>query len=116
MATNYRYEGRVMDITAGTDLKSGELVIVGDIAAVCITDIDNTKKGSAAIENVWELDKEADPSGKELDQGKKVYWNATTGKVSNTPGSEPELPCIGIAYEDAASAATTCLIKINVGI
>ena len=116
MATNYRYEGKTMEITAGSDLSSGDLVIVEDIAAVCLVDIADTKTGAAAIEGVFELDKEADTSGKALDQGQKVYWDADEGEVNNAAGSDPALPCIGIAFEAADTEATTCLVKINVGI
>ena len=103
-----------MQITAAADLVSGALVIVGNTAAVCIHNIADTKTGTAAIEGVWELPKDAAAADKALAQGAKVYWNATTGKVEAAAGAG--LVAIGIAYEAALTNATTCLVKINVGI
>lgn len=115
MAKNLAYEGKHMVITAGADQNSGDLVIVEDIAAVCLVDIPNTAKGAAAIEGVWELAKETHATDKALAQGAKVFWNATEKRVEKLVG-DPAQPCIGIAFEAAASTADKCLVKINVAI
>ncbi|MFH1033593.1 MAG: capsid cement protein [Pseudomonadota bacterium] len=108
MATNFIQEGKRLTITAGAEIKSGDLVLVGSLAAVALADIALAAKGSAATEGAWEL------AGKDtavaIAQGEKVYRVTADGKLTNVSA---DASYIGIAWEAAAQAATTVMVKIN---
>jgi predicted RecA/RadA family phage recombinase len=108
MAGNFIREGKRLTITAGADLKSGDLVLVGNLATVALADIASGAKGSAATEGVWELANKNTTVA--ISQGQKVYRTTATGKLTNVA---TDADYVGIAWEAAAQAASTVKVKIN---
>ena len=100
------------------DVASGQLVTVGEVVGVAQVDIPIGATETLAMTGVYELPKDAGASGKEITQGASLYVDASgkltpTGTV--TEGSDTtNLTRAGVAWADAASAATKVLIKINV--
>jgi predicted RecA/RadA family phage recombinase len=109
MATNFIQQGNILQHTAGADIVSGDLVIIGVIAGVALTDIAEGASGSVQINGVFSLPK---ASGA-ITQGALVYWDDDPGQVTTT-ASENTL--IGVAASAAASGDATAEILLNVGL
>lgn len=116
MANNHEQPGRIIKATnaSGVDWASGDLVAVGDLAAVCLVDIPNGESGSVAIDEVFRVPK---LSTDDMAQGVTVYLDASNKHVtlSTDDGGDPAVDFIaaGKVTEAAAAATTTALLKLN---
>jgi predicted RecA/RadA family phage recombinase len=117
MAKNFIEEGKRIVVTQAAAVSSGDLVIVGALATVALTDVAAGESGAAAVEGVWELANKA--AGVTISQGDSLYWDADgdpqggdagTGCITNVAADT----YIGMAWADAASTDTTVKAKINV--
>ncbi|WP_421921599.1 capsid cement protein [Marinobacter salarius] len=116
MATNYSQKGEVIDFTNGTgsDIASGEVVVVGNLVGVAITDIADTEIGAVGIEGVWELPK---VSAAVIGAGETVNWDDSVSAFDDnqaTPATD-DLTGGCVAVAAAGNGDTTVLVKINVG-
>ena len=111
MAKNYIQEGKNIEYTATADIESGSIVVIGALIAIAISAIANTETGVVAVEGVWELPK----STGAMATGDSVYYDVSAQQIrkSGVPASGDIVNC-GIVVEDAQSADTTVLVKINV--
>jgi len=114
MATNYVQAGEVIDYTAGADISSGDVVAVGNLVGVAITDIASGDTGAVSVEGVWELPK---VSAAVIGAGETVNYdvsasafddNAATAATGDLTGG-----CVAVAA--AGNGDLTVLVKINVG-
>ena len=103
---NYIQEGEVWPFTATANVASGDLVAVGSVVGVAITDVANGASGLIQTEGVFEVGKETGA----ISQGDALYLKATTGKV--TTASEGNV-LVGYAFASALSAGITVEVKIN---
>lgn len=81
MAKNFVEEGKTVAIVASAAISSGDLVQVGDVFAVALTDIPQGETGDGMTEGVFMLPK---LKTDDMKTGKKVYLKS--GKV--------QLPCL----------------------
>ncbi len=81
MAKNFVEEGKTVAIVASAAISSGDLVQVGDIFAVALTDIPQGETGDGMTEGVFMLPK---LKTDDMKTGKKVYLKS--GKVQLTGG------------------------------
>ena len=98
---NFIQDGKTIEYkVADTAIKSGEVRVIGDLAGVAVTDgaVDDTVVLN--VTGVYELAKGAGA----ITQGQKVY--APADGSDNKP--------VGVAWEAAAAADTTVLVKLNV--
>lgn len=104
---NFIQEGTRVDWTntTGSAVASGDVVIVGSLAAIAVVDIADTKSGEVALEGVYELTKDAPLV---ISQGDEVFWNTSNKEVTKTATDKP----LGVAFRAAASADTTVQVKI----
>lgn len=105
MATNRQYpDGRYLTLNVGASKVSGDAVVVGNIAGVCVTDADDD--GYAVIDRsgVYRLSvKGADNSGnKAVSVGDIIYMDSGTLNKDATDGIR-----FGYAYGTVNSGATT---------
>ncbi|MGH8075636.1 MAG: DUF2190 family protein [Lysobacter sp.] len=107
MAKNFKREGETIDFTAAADTASGELVLVGGVAAVALNDVASGQVGVGRTQGVWELP--AVSSGA-VTQGALAY--VTAG--GNVSGSSSGNTLIGRYWEAKADGVAVALIKINV--
>ena len=109
MATNHVQRGDVLDWANGTGsaVSSGELVIVGTLAAVALVDIADGESGSVAVRDVWTLPK---ATGVALTQGASCYVTAG-GEITSV---STDNTYVGKIAKDAASAATEVEVLLNV--
>lgn len=114
MAKNYIQAGEVIDFTAGADISSGAVVVVGSLVGVAITDIANGDIGAVSVEGVWELPK---VSAAVIGAGETVNWDTSAGAFDDNQAT----PATGdltdgcVAVEAAGNGDTTVKVKINVG-
>lgn len=109
MAQNHIQTGDVMPwINAtGLDVAAGSVVEIGATVGVALGDIADGAAGSVAIEEVFELPKEAPLV---IAQGVVVYWDSTAGVITLTATDNP---VAGKAFAAAASAAVTVQVKLG---
>lgn len=117
MTSKYVQDGDIMDYAnAGSAIASGAVVAVGNLIGVALADIAATSGvGSVALEGVFTLPK---VTGTAWTQGAKLLWDASAGKFdlgTATPATGDISGCC-VAFAAAASAATTGLVKLNVGV
>ena len=106
MAKNFVEEGKTVAIVAGANISSGELVQVGDVFAVALTDI---AKGETdgMTEGVFMLPK---LKTDDMKTGKKVYLKSGKVQLTNS-GSDP---LVGVVWADAGTSAEEVPVKLNV--
>lgn len=102
MAKNFVEEGKTVAIVASAAISSGDLVQVGDVFAVALTDIPQGETGDGMTEGVFMLPK--------LKTGKKVYLKSGKVQLTNS-GSEP---LVGVVWADAGTSAEEVPVKLNV--
>ncbi|EGO4385290.1 DUF2190 family protein, partial [Escherichia coli] len=85
MAKNFVEDGKTVEIVAGANISSGELVQVGDIFAVALTDIAKGEIGDGMTEGVFMLPK---LKTDDMKTGKKVYLKSGKVQLTNS-GSDP---------------------------
>jgi len=105
---NFIQDGKTIEYkVADTAIKSGEVRVIGDLAGVAVTDGAVDETVVLNVTGVYEL---AKGSGA-ITQGQKVYAAADgSGIVVTATDNKP----VGIAWEAAAAADTTVLVKLNV--
>lgn len=109
MAKNFVQHGMTISIlNAGTALiESGDVVVIGNIVAVAITDIVVQGTGDGFTEGVFQLPK---ASADVFTPGAAVYVSDGSAQASAEGGVYA-----GIAWEDAAAGASVVNVKINAG-
>lgn len=116
MAKNYVQAGEVVDFTNGTgsDIASGDVVPMGSLIGVAITDIPDGETGAVGIEGVWEMPK---VSAAVIAAGETVTWDASAGAFEDnqaTPATGDLTDgCVAVAA--AGNGDTSVMVKINVG-
>jgi predicted RecA/RadA family phage recombinase len=114
MAKTFIQEGRVIDYTASAAVKSGDVVVMGQLVGVALNDIAAGETGPVQIDGVWELPK---VSASVINQGESVNWDDSASEFdanSATPAAG-DLTGGCVAVADAGNGATTVWVKLNVG-
>lgn len=104
---NFRQDGSRMRYTAGADITSGDVVVVGSRIGIATADIANGAVGELAMEGVFELAKK---SADTFTQGAVVYWDNTNDELTTT---STDNTLAGYVTEAAASSVVLAKIKIN---
>lgn len=111
MATNYIFEGDVVDWTNATAaaVASGAPVVVGNHRmGIALVDIAVGQSGSVQTCGVFKLSKNtADP----IVDGQKLWWDAAAGEVVNAPALNAWF--IGYAVGGALTAAASCNVELE---
>lgn len=109
--------GNVINYTAGADIASGDLVVMGHTLGIALADIANGAVGPVAVEGVFEGVPKV--SAAVFAQGEKLILD-----VSATPDAFDDssaTPAAGditggaIAWVAGANLETTCTIKLTPG-
>lgn len=117
MTVKFVQVGNVVDYTAGADISSGDLVVMGNTLGVALTDIANGDTGAVAIEGVFSGVPKV--SAAVFAVGEKLILD-----VSATPDAFDDsaaTPATGditgaaIAMVAGTNGQTTCTIKLTPG-
>lgn len=100
---------------SGSDISSGDVVLVGSQIGIATTDIANGEVGELAMEGVFEVPK---TGGAAFVDGTAIIWDESAGAfvAFGTATAAGDLTHCCIAHGAAASAAVLANIKINVGV
>ena len=106
MAKNYVQQGGTIALVNSTKeiIKSGQLVHVGAIACVAITDIQPSEKGDGFSEGVFLLNKKA---------GIALKAGATASVKDNVVVDTGGTPA-GVVWDDADASSENVTVKLNV--
>ncbi|OAT46099.1 phage protein [Proteus hauseri ATCC 700826] len=106
MAKNYVQQGGTIALVNSTKeiIKSGQLVHVGAIAGVAITDIQPSEKGDGFSEGVFLLNKKA---------GIALKAGATALVKDNVVVDTGGTPA-GVVWDDADASSENVTVKLNV--
>ena len=106
---NFVSQGTTREFTAAADVKSGDVVVVGDAIGIATGDVDNGEQGILNLTGVYDIPKAASQA---WTVGAAVYWDdgddvATTVAVDNA--------LLGIAVQAVGSGAeeTTGRVRLN---
>ena len=106
MAKNFIQNGDTIDFTAKKAVKSGDVVLLQDLAAIAVTDVAKDAIGTGIVGGVWRVKaKQAD----DIKQGDILYWSDADG-ATKTKGTDKQL---GIAWTDSGTQSTEVDVKIN---
>lgn len=106
MAKNYVQDGNTVRFTAAANLKSGDVVILENLAAIAVSDVAQGGVGVGLTTGVFTVKAKA---ADDIKQGAIVYWSATDG-ATITAGSNKRL---GIAWNASGVSMGTVDVKIN---
>jgi predicted RecA/RadA family phage recombinase len=115
MATNYVSEGKVVQYTAGADISSGDVVVMGNTLGVALEDIANGATGSVAIEGVFTVPK---VSAAVIAVGESLVYDASASPVAFNDNAETLAtgdvsgPC-AVAMEAGVNTQTTLKVKFT---
>lgn len=96
---NFVQQGKTIDVVAGADIASGDIVVVGATAGIAVNKTANGDTATLHLEGVYEVPKVASGA---ITQGAKLYVIA--GQAGTTVGSNVFL---GYAHNSAADGAGT---------
>ncbi|KJS36674.1 MAG: hypothetical protein VR70_13805 [Rhodospirillaceae bacterium BRH_c57] len=114
---NFVQKGEAVAYTNGTGaaIASGDAVVIGGQIGVAAVDIADGATGTVSMEGVYSLPKTA---GAAIALGDAAIWDVSAGAFvpsSATPATGDVSKAV-VAWVAAASADTTVMVKINVGV
>ena len=105
---NFVQEGKTLTFTAPTGgVVSGGAYLVGGVVAIAAADAAETEEFEGVLEGAFTLDK---VTGTAWTAGDRLYWDNSTKKATKVAGGNT---LMGIAGSDAASGATTGVVRLN---
>ena len=108
---NYVQDGKYLDFTAAADVDSGELVQVGSLHGVSVTDVANGAQGVLALKGVYTLPKLTGAAGDAVaNAGDPVYFSSGSVSGSDSSGTRK---LVGYAMAAAAQAVTTVQVRLS---
>ncbi len=102
MAKNHVQPGKTMTWTNGAaePVRSGDVVMVGDMCCIALGDIAPDEAGELGTEEVWKIKKATGA----MTHGQEVFWKADADPVDGTPGTGALIA----VYEAGAKYAGRC--------
>jgi len=104
---NFVQEGNVIDYTAGANLSSGAVVLIGVRIGVLVNDLANGATGPARVLGVFSI---AKLSTDVVTRGAALYWDNTNSRLTVTASGNT---LAGYATAPAGNGVTTVNCHIN---
>lgn len=105
MAKNYMQDGNTVRFTATAAVKSGDVVMLENLAAISVSDVAQNETGVGLTAGVFTVKAKAED---DIKQGAIVYWS--TDGATITAGSNKRL---GVAWRASGASVDTVDVKIN---
>ena len=105
MSKNYVQDGSTVRFTAAANVKSGDVVMLENLAAISVSDVAQNETGVGLTTGVFTVKAKAED---DIKQGAIVYWSATDATI--TAGSNKRL---GVAWRASGASVETVDVKIN---
>ena len=102
MSTKYKQKGETLAYTnaTGSDISSGDVVVIGNHIGVAEVDIANGSSGTVRVKGVHTLTK---TTSKAATQGQALFWDSDNEYITTTPTAY----FAGFAHAAAAQATAT---------
>lgn len=113
MTTKAIQAGNVIDYTATAAITSGDVVKIGQILGVALTDIANGATGAVQITGVFEVPK---VTAAVFAQGESLTWDVSAGKFDDNaavPASGDITGAAAVAFKAGANGETTAWVKFT---
>ena len=107
MTTKFVQPGEVIDYTAGANIASGQVVLMGARIGVALKAIANGETGPVQVTGVFNI---AKLSTDNMAQGALLYWDNTNSRLTTTASGNT---LAGFAAAAAGASTTSVNIKIN---
>ena len=107
MATNYIMSGEVIDYVAGSNISSGQTLLIGNRIGVAMNTIANGATGAVRVLGVFTI---AKLSTDVVAAGDLLYWDAGNSRLTTTASTHK---LAGYAFKAAGNGVTTVEISIN---
>lgn len=107
MTTKFVQPGEVIDYTAGANIASGQVVLMGARIGVALKSIANGETGPMQVTGVFNI---AKLSTDNMAQGALLYWDNTNSRLTTTASGNT---LAGFAAAAAGVSTTSVNIKIN---
>ncbi len=107
MTTKFVQPGEVIDYTAGANIASGQVVLMGARIGVALKAIANGETGPVQVTGVFNIAKMCTDN---MAQGALLYWDNTNSRLTTTASGNT---LAGFAAAAAAASTTSVNIKIN---
>lgn len=107
MTTKFVQPGEVIDYTAGANIASGQVVLMGARIGVALKAIANGETGPMQVTGVFNI---AKLSTDNMAQGALLYWDNTNSRLTTTASDNT---LAGFAAAAAGASTTSVNIKIN---
>lgn len=104
---NYISTGDIIEVTAPANVKSGDIVVVGQLAGIAVADATSGAKVNIKTSGVFDV---AKTSAQAWAAGAKIY--ATSAGVATTSATD-NVP-LGHAIAGAANPSATGLVRLSV--
>ena len=112
MATaRFIHDGDAVDVTPGSAVNAGDVVVQGDLIAIAKLDIAAGQLGALATVGVFDVPK-ATGTGTDIAAGAKLWWNAADSRVEKTDGSGAH-KYLGKAVRAALTTNATVRIRLE---
>lgn len=113
MATNYVQPGDQLTITAGADISSGDVVVVGSLLGIAAVDIKSGATGTVSLQGVYTCPKVA---GNAWTVGQALVWDVSESKFDTAAAVSLDTGDVSgnaVAFTAAGSTAATGQVAIN---
>ena len=113
MTTNYIQDGCVLDYTAGADISSGDVVVIGTLIGVALDDIANGAVGPVQIKGVFELPA---VSAAVIGVGETLVWDVSAGAFDDdqaTPATGDVSGASAVCVEASGNGDTTVKVLLT---
>jgi predicted RecA/RadA family phage recombinase len=111
MAKNHVQPGNIISVVLSAAAVSGDLLKVGDLAAVALASGGIGETISAAITEVFNVDKKPTDT---MEAGQKVYLDPTNKRVTTSVNDGASPPTAFIEAGKTTAAAGNGVAKVNV--
>lgn len=108
MTTKFVQPGEVIDYTAGANIASGQVVLMGARIGVALKAIANGETGPMQVTGVFNI---AKLSTDNMAQGALLYWDNTNSRLTTTASGNT---LAGFAAAAAAAGASTTSVNIKI--
>ncbi|WP_412506152.1 DUF2190 family protein [Roseovarius sp. SYSU LYC5161] len=106
MAKNYIRAGQTITATSGSSISSGDIIVLGSLVGITMTDAESGEEHEVAIEGVWEVPK---VSAQAWTQGAAIYWDSSAYKATTASSGNTKM---GYAAEAAGNPSATGRVKL----
>lgn len=107
---NFVQDGNVVDHIATAAISSGDVVVMGPLIGIAVTDIANGATGAVAIEGVVTIPKNTSTA---MAVSTTPYWDVSAGELAAGTPATGDVDGALVLVEAAAEAATTAKVKLT---